>query len=208
MHIYLSFWQWMSDYLEERWIPQYNIIVLRLQITFLPIMDMDMGSTSNDCKVSMLWNWNTIDACFLSSSWQITSRGTFAVTCIGVVLLVVLMEFLRRIAKEYDNLILRQFQRHVEAQSLLHKIEIESSCCLTSSNADKRVAIFRPTPLQQLTRAVIHAVGFGVGYIVMLLAMYFNGYIIISIFIGAGIGKYVCDWTATAVEIRSPDSCR
>lgn len=122
-------------------------------------------------------------------------------------LLVVLMEFLRRVGKEYDSLILRQFQRHVEAQSLLNSTENKSSCCSNNSIPNQRVAVFRPSPLQQLTRALIHAVGFGVGYVVMLLAMYFNGYILISIFIGAGIGKFMCDWTATTVQIKNLDSC-
>lgn len=35
---------------------------------------------------------------------------------------------------------------------------------------------------------------FAVAYFIMLLAMYFNGYIIICIFIGALLGKFLCDW--------------
>jgi copper transporter 1 len=54
----------------------------------------------------MLWNWYTIDACFLSSSWKITSNGMFAGSCIGVILLVMFLEFLRRLGKEYDRYIL------------------------------------------------------------------------------------------------------
>ena len=36
----------------------------------------------------MLWNWNTLDVCLISSSWQITSDAMFAGSCIGVILLV------------------------------------------------------------------------------------------------------------------------
>jgi copper transporter 1 len=42
---------------------------------------------------------------------------------------------------------------------------------------------------------------FAVAYIVMLLAMYFNGYIIISIFLGAGLGKFLCDWTTFRIPL-------
>jgi copper transporter 1 len=35
---------------------------------------------------------------------------------------------------------------------------------------------------------------FGVAYITMLLAMYYNGYIIICIVIGAGLGVFVFSW--------------
>jgi len=34
----------------------------------------------------MLWNWYSLDACFLSHAWQITSHAAFAATCIGVIL--------------------------------------------------------------------------------------------------------------------------
>ncbi|KAK6074000.1 ctr copper transporter [Seiridium cupressi] len=172
-------------------------------------MDMSSSSSSSDCQISMLWNWYTIDACFLSTSWHITNNGMFAATCIGVILLVVALEFLRRIGKEYDALILRQFQRHVAAQAAMSSSKAETepvSCCSPPEEPEiakpgPRTVTFRATPLQQLIRSIIHAVTFGAAYIVMLLAMYFNGYIIISIIIGAGIGKFVCDWMVHKVVI-------
>ena len=48
--------------------------------------------------------------------------------------------------------------------------------------------------MQQLVRAVMHAITLGVAYILMLIVMSYNGYLIISIFIGAGIGKFLGDW--------------
>ncbi|ETS79625.1 hypothetical protein PFICI_09478 [Pestalotiopsis fici W106-1] len=181
-------------------------------------MDMSSDSSSSDCQISMLWNWYTIDACFLSTSWHITNNGMFAATCIGVILMVVLLEFLRRLGKEYDALILRQFQRHVAAQSVAAAAKKEApepvSCCAPPPDEEEveaakpgpRTITFRATPLQQLIRSVIHAVTFGLAYIVMLLAMYFNGYIIISIIIGAGIGKFVCDWMVLKVVVGLDES--
>jgi copper transporter 1 len=67
-----------------------------------------MGGMGDSCKINMLWNWYTIDACFLTSSWHITSRGMFAGSCIGVICLVLLLEFLRRSVKEYDRFLVRQ----------------------------------------------------------------------------------------------------
>ncbi|KAH6652263.1 copper transport protein ctr4 [Truncatella angustata] len=175
-------------------------------------MDMSSSTSNSTCQVSMLWNWYTIDACFLAEGWHITTRGMFAATCIGVILLGVLLEFLRRIGKEYDALILRQFQRHIAAQTALASSKKEPlepvSCCapppedeIELAKPGPRTVTFRATPLQQLIRSVIHAVTFGVAYIIMLLAMYFNGYIIICIIIGAGIGKFVCDWMVHKVVI-------
>ena len=138
----------------------------------------------------MLWNWYTIDACFLSSDWQIHSNGAFAATCIGVMLMVVLLEGLRRAGKEYDTLIMHRFN----AQLAVLQADAEAH------GGDGRKVVFRASPLQQVIRSLIHAATFGLAYIIMLLAMYYNGYLIICIFIGAGLGKFLCDWmTATMV---------
>ena len=62
---------------------------------------------------------------------------------------------------------------------------------------------FRASPLQQFVRALIHAATFGLAYVVMLLAMYYNGYIIISILLGALLGKFFCDWMTRTVVIAA-----
>ncbi|PHH88923.1 hypothetical protein CDD83_6885 [Cordyceps sp. RAO-2017] len=148
-------------------------------------MDGDAAS----CKISMLWNWYTIDACFLSSSWHIKNGGMFAATCLGVILLVVVVELLRRLGKEYDALIQRQARRQFANQYA----DVKSF--------DTPVVTFRATIVQQLIRSLLHALTFGGAYIVMLLAMYFNGFIIICIFIGAGLGKFLCDWLVVQIEV-------
>lgn len=56
----------------------------------------------------MLWNWNTIDACFLSSQWHITSNAMFAGSCLAVMALVLALEALRRAVKEYDRHLVRR----------------------------------------------------------------------------------------------------
>lgn len=151
----------------------------------------------------MLWNWYTIDACFLTSSWHITNNAMFAVTCIGVVLLVTFVEFTRRLGKEYDAFLLRQFQREATRRTYRDgtprsNSEHSPATFPCSSSSSSQVIKFRASLLQQLMRAVLHALTFGTAYVVMLLAMYFNGYVIICIFIGAGVGKFFCDW----LEVR------
>jgi copper transporter 1 len=154
---------------------------------------------SNECKISMLWNWYTIDACFLSESWHITNNGMFAATCIGVILLVVAVEFFRRLGKEYDALLLRQFERRAAA----HGPALAAKGCAGGTELSRQVITLRASPLQQLIRSLIHAVTFGGAYIIMLLAMYFNGYVIICIFLGAGLGKFLCDWLVVKVDLDS-----
>lgn len=51
----------------------------------------------------MLWNWNTVDACFLSRSWHVTSKGMFAGSVFGVFFLCMAIEAWRRLAREFDR---------------------------------------------------------------------------------------------------------
>lgn len=147
----------------------------------------------------MLWNWYTIDACFLSQSWHIKSNAMFAVTCIGVAALVIVLEFCRRLGNEYDALIVRQFKRNLNARAAaVHVPSVDSS-----GGYETPFATFRATPLQQLIRSVIHAVVFGLAYMVMLLAMYYNGFVLISIIIGAGVGKFLCDWMVVKIPFAA-----
>lgn len=141
---------------------------------------------------------------FLADSWLIENEGMFAASCIGVFLLVICLEFLRRLSKEYDSFILRQFQQHVASQQA-RASKSESSCCaaddLPPAAAGPQIVMFRASPVQQLVRAIIHAVAFGVAYILMLIAMAFNGYIIICIVLGAGVGKFLSDWMTAKVVV-------
>ncbi|KAL2170644.1 hypothetical protein VTG60DRAFT_4569 [Thermothelomyces hinnuleus] len=191
------------------------------------------GNSGPACKISMLWNWYTVDACFLTSSWHITSRGAFAATCIGVVLMVVLLEALRRLAREYDEHIQRDFAARVAlitagaggdagpatagtagtaaagggggagantgaGAGRTGRAVVEPALLMEAPQA---VVTFRASPLQQLVRALLHTATFGLAYIIMLLAMYYNGYVIISILIGALLGKFLCDWMTCTVVI-------
>lgn len=62
----------------------------------------------------MLWNWYTVDACFLSSTWHVKSKAQFAGSVIGVCLLVMAIEGVRRLGREYDRRLLRSRNDAIE----------------------------------------------------------------------------------------------
>ncbi|KAF2134817.1 Ctr-domain-containing protein [Dothidotthia symphoricarpi CBS 119687] len=169
---------------------------------------MSMGGSG--CKISMLWNWNTVDACFIARSWRITSKGMFAGSCVGVVLLVILLELLRRAGKEYDRFIVAQHAKSLAANvptsssssdTGTSKIPTTSTAACTPTTAQT----FRPSVLQQAIRALLHTCQFAVAYFVMLLAMYYNGYFIICIFIGAYLGFFIFGWEGFNVSKGGKD---
>ncbi|KAI2466451.1 Ctr copper transporter [Annulohypoxylon bovei var. microspora] len=146
----------------------------------------------------MLWNWYTIDSCFLASSWHVTTSGMFAGSCIGVILLTMSLEFLRRTGKEYDRYLIRKHTSTALATSTTSSNVSDDKGAMASSapinRSEGQPGGFRPTILEQAIRALLHMVQFAVAYFIMLLAMYFNGYIIICIFIGAYIGAFIFHW--------------
>lgn len=161
----------------------------------------------------MLWNWNVKDTCFLASGWHITSNGMMAASCIGVALLVVLLEALRVMGKKYDGMILAQMRQRgnavLAASAQLYDEDIANGRGARQSfrpapiiPSSHSTIIIRGSPVQQAIRAIIYAVVCGVAYIIMLLAMSFNGAIILSIVAGAGLGKFLTDWLSLTIELR------
>jgi solute carrier family 31 (copper transporter), member 1 len=109
----------------------------------------------------MLWNWYTVDSCFIASTWHITSEGMFAGSCIGVILLTMSLEFMRRTVKEYDRYLIR---KNVSAASA-------DSNSDSSPKPDSKLGLpggYRPTIFEQAIRALLHMVQFAVAYFIML----------------------------------------
>ncbi|PRT53501.1 Copper transport protein ctr4 [Wickerhamiella sorbophila] len=159
---------------------------------------MGMG---NGCKISMLWNWNTIDACFISSGWQITNSGMFAGTCIGVFFWVVAICLVQRLHREFDRYIYRQWAEKNGVLGCSPAI-IDNTSSSSGGNAKNKFNVlaskmglvpsetFRPNFWQQFVRACFFTIDFGAGYLLMLMAMYYNGYILITMWLGALFGYY------------------
>ena len=177
----------------------------------------------------MLWNWYTIDSCFISSTWHVRSSGAFAGSCIGVVLLVMSLEFLRRGQREFDRYLARRqsvpMVSRAEPQDMSngnghHHAKLDSTSTVRSVGSHEYGAT-RLKIWEQAARSLLYMLQFGVGYFVMLLAMYYNGrlhpilqilelqfflklvqhayrymagYFIIMILIGAFLGALTFQW--------------
>ncbi|SGY67324.1 BQ5605_C004g02765 [Microbotryum silenes-dioicae] len=150
-------------------------------------MDMSHGSsdgstTAASCQISMLWNWYTIDFCFLSEQAHIRSVGAFVGAIVGVVVIVIALEALRRLSRDYDRQIKRSFH------ASLAQIQSDSSI----KDELPAVPLFRPTFSQHLVRSIFYTIQFGTAYILMLLGMTYNGYILFAIFFGGFVGYLLC----------------
>lgn len=201
---------------------------------------MAMSSSAHSCKISMLWNWYTIDSCFIARSWHVTSRGMFAGTCIGVFFWVVSYCWLHRFIVEYDNAIV-DFKTK--------KYQLNSNCCCApedgsnSSVDDKSGAgnmehaavdtqiaigtdfwtplmktfqhqwlfswinkkenleekIIYPSALEHFSRSGLYLMEWTVSYLIMLMWMYYNGYLIITMILGYFFGQLLFNYTPLTI---------
>jgi solute carrier family 31 (copper transporter), member 1 len=132
----------------------------------------------------MLLNWNTIDACFLFPTFQIHSNFAFFATCLGSFLLVISLEFLRRLQRQFDqylrskNNFLREREFVVPKEMeerLLKREEDEVNGAGKGRAASWRKKGGMKVLCEQIARGAIHMLQFGVSYCIMLLFMYSNG---------------------------------
>lgn len=191
----------------------------------------------------MLWNWYTIDSCFIARSWHVNTRGQFAGSCIGVFLLVLSAQWLHRVAREYDAAIARRKTLHLQksepSDSSIDNVEKEASITRSEIGSNNSQALmffpentafsnllqpilytlshnwiwdFRkgssfsaayPSFVEHLIRSLIFTIQWGQSYIIMLLFMYYNGYIIISCILGALFGRIIFNYEPITCTTRS-----
>jgi solute carrier family 31 (copper transporter), member 1 len=148
----------------------------------------------------------------------------FASSCVGVICLVITLEFLRRLQRAYERHIVQQagylfvspspFENNQSARTGssafvpgskkeapdLHARSDSATLTPRASTtaADSTPKRFRLNIMQQIVRATLHMLQFGVAYFIMLLAMYYNGYFIICILVGAFVGYFAFAWDNVA----------
>ncbi|TIA91095.1 hypothetical protein E3P99_01245 [Wallemia hederae] len=156
---------------------------------------MNMGDMGG-CSTSMLWNWNIKNTCPVSKQWHITSDGAFAGTVIGVFFIVVAVEAVRRFGREYDRKIVNDYRKSQAGSTSIApevdaKGDVGPAPVLVGTGQLKP---FRPTLTQQLIRSLVYFVQYSATYIIMLIAMTFNGYLLFAIFFGGAAGYFVSSW--------------
>ncbi|KAE8221989.1 hypothetical protein CF319_g4746 [Tilletia indica] len=107
-----------------------------------------------------------------------------------------------------NNNDVRQVQAPLSKNRALAKIEsaffgvpVSASAASSAINQTR----FRPTVMQQFIRSLVYAVQFTGAYIVMLIAMSFNGYILIAIILGGFAGHFVSTWDNLSRVVNDED---
>jgi len=131
---------------------------------------MDHGHHGNEpmapmCKMHMLWNWETIDACIVFESWHVRSMAQFVVSCLVIVFIGVAFEWLRRVQRKYDEAL--------------------------AGGGMSAAGVKRLGATPRLLRAALYSALTFISFFVMLIFMTYNGFLIVAVVAGAFIGHYV-----------------
>jgi copper transporter 1 len=139
----------------------------------------------------MLWNWYTVDSCFLVESWHNETKAHFAGTVLGVFLLAMSVEGIRRIGRIHDRQLvaaLNAAKRNAKCGcGSKNAADLDSESKFVKMHCRPKIPEF-PSWSQQAVRGGIYGIQFTVAFLLMLLGMYFNGYILFAIFLGGATG--------------------
>lgn len=95
----------------------------------------------------------------------------------------------------------------VKGKALVDKAEEAGVLPFTSSEDAPRLSI-RPNILEQLLRALLFGFEYSIIWLLGLILMSYNGYVIISAFLGAFVGFLLFDWDALPLQISAPTTPR
>ncbi|KAI1432860.1 Ctr copper transporter family-domain-containing protein [Xylaria sp. CBS 124048] len=163
---------------------------------------------------------HTIDGCFVFRAWHIHSRAGFAGLCIGTILIVFILEGLRHGSRQYNRYIIGCYQKqsmleaHAESCRRILEVTVRRQAISpvspaviangikratlkaaeTVSQASVPLSAFDLNLRQKVFRALIHTAQLAVTYLIMFLAMSYNGFIIICIILGAFLGNLFFHW--------------
>ncbi|KAI9289237.1 Ctr copper transporter [Umbelopsis sp. AD052] len=141
--------------------------------------DMDM------CKMNMLFNWDVENVCIVFEWWRIKSPFGLLLSCFIIAGIAAGYEFLRHASREYDDEIIAANKKK-DTSRRLEDDHAENDGLLSTSAS----ALTSISQQQKVIRSIIYAILVGISFWLMLVFMTYNGFLMVSVVIGAGLGHY------------------
>jgi len=129
------------------------------------IMDMPMS-----CKMNMLFTWSCQDLCIVFRWWHITSTSSFVYSLFLISLLAMSYELVKALARRFDN-----------------KGRLEEEDYLTRHGQGR----LHYSKKEQVVRSLLYAVQLFIAFFNMLVFMTYNGWVMVAVTAGAGVGFYL-----------------
>ncbi|CAM1506629.1 Fc.00g062700.m01.CDS01 [Cosmosporella sp. VM-42] len=144
-------------------------------------MDHGDGGMGNMCKMNMLFTWDTNNLCIVFRQWHIRSTASLIVSLLAVVLLAVGYEGLRSLSRRYED----AMTKGVQALPSDDAVTETTPFLVPGQNqehAGRRAHVIK---------AVLYALQNFYAFMLMLVFMTYNGWVMIAVSLGAFVGYLV-----------------
>ncbi|KAL5381455.1 hypothetical protein DPSP01_007169 [Paraphaeosphaeria sporulosa] len=132
---------------------------------------MDHGP---QCNMNMLFTWDTTDLCIVFKSWHISGTGTLILSLLAIVLMTAGYEAVREASRRYDAHTKRVSEGRSSGDDLSRRHG------RTSASASEQQT--------KTVKALFYAVQVFYSFFIMLLFMTYNGWVMLSVAVGAFVG--------------------
>ncbi|KAJ7594548.1 Ctr copper transporter family-domain-containing protein [Mycena floridula] len=147
------------------------------------------------CVMNMLWNTQIENTCIVFESWHISSNTSFVISCLIIVGLGVLFEYLRAFQKALDYKIalsLGKGKRKVPRSGRSTPEDGEREEAGLLSGTILKASSGTPVPfMARVLRALVYGLVVFLSFFLMLVFMTYNAYLIFSVVAGAVIGHFI-----------------
>ncbi|CAF3463569.1 hypothetical protein SNK03_008394 [Fusarium graminearum] len=145
--------------------------------------DMDHGhgggGMTDMCSMNMLFTWDTNNLCIVFRQWHVRSTTSLLFSLIAVIILAIGYEALRSVSRRYEQ----SLDNRVRSVPSLSDAPVTESTPILSGQsqgqADQRA---------HLIKAVLYALQNFYAFMLMLVFMTYNGWVMVSVSLGAFLG--------------------
>ncbi|KAK8236230.1 Ctr copper transporter [Phyllosticta capitalensis] len=173
---------------------------------------MDMG---HKCNMNMLFTWDTTDLCIVFRGWHITGTLSLLFSLVAVALLCAGYEGVREVSRRYEASVAARQKVKDDGPGLpdpTYRDSEDGSATITPNNdsssslwsTDRRRAgpwTARDQKRATIVKGVLYAVQVFYSFFIMLLFMTYNGWVMLSVAVGAFIGYVVFSNTSATKSV-------
>ncbi|KAI0175686.1 Ctr copper transporter family protein [Hypoxylon sp. FL1284] len=134
------------------------------------------------CSMNMLFTWNTENLCIVFRQWHVRGPASLVFSLLAIIAVCAGYEALREGIRRYENAVA------AKQETVPNEENTESSALLGVGRSSQADAIGQKA---HIIRSVLYGVQNFYAFMIMLLFMTYNGFVMISVAVGAGLGFYL-----------------
>lgn len=152
--------------------------------------DMDMGDMNMMMMMPMYFSFTYLNMTVLFKEWVISDEREYIASCVGVAGIAILYEILKACRQIWIDM---SYEPSINPGSNVLEMKPMSggNCC---EDIDAFPLVFKTTPMfwvEHVFQSVLYIVQIFLGYVLMLVVMTYNVYLVVSVCCGAGVGYLI-----------------